>query len=260
MMNIGVKLKLNKIDSLVSVCIGSSLQWYDFALFGTFAPIMAKTFFPENMINSLLFSFLVFYLSFVLMPFGGFFFGWLGDKFGRKKVLSITILLMAIPTMIIGVTPSYGMIGYYATILVIISRILQGLVASPEFANSAVYLVEIAPKNLRSLYGCLTGSSYSIGFTLGGLVGSLLLTINYSNLWRVAFLISSFGAFLFFFLRQKLPESPYFLKRKTSINFKQLKKNMRAGICTLMLGSTQSVLAYGSYVWMVSFLHIWGGD
>tara|TARA_A100001015_G_C15029674_1_gene732502 strand:- start:924 stop:2162 length:1239 start_codon:yes stop_codon:yes gene_type:complete len=245
---------------LAAVCMGSSLQWYDFALFGAFAPIMAKTFFPNDMYaKSLLFSFIVFYLSFILMPVGGFLFGWLGDRFGRKKALSLSILFMTIPTVLIGITPGFVLIGYYSTVIIIICRMLQGFVASPEFSNAAVYLVEIAPNKLRSVFGCLAGSSYSIGFTIGGFIGSFLLAFPDTQLWRLAFLFAGLGAVFVYYFRKKLPESPFFNISKQKFSLKSLTDCKQPFVCNFFLGSLQAALAYGCYVWMVSFLHVWGG-
>src|SRR4051794_32937585 len=97
-----------KLRTIVAGAIGNALEWYDFALFGFFAPIISQLFFPsENHLASLLDTFGVFALGFFMRPVGGLIFGHIGDRLGRKRALEISVLLMAIPTVLVGLLPTY---------------------------------------------------------------------------------------------------------------------------------------------------------
>ena len=119
---------------------GTVLQWYDFAIFGYFAPIIAANYFPnDNRFVGLLNTFGVFAVGYLLAPMGAVFFGYIGDRYGRKRALTLSILAMAIPTSMISILPGYNMIGIAAPIGITLLRVIQGFVASAEFTGSAIF-------------------------------------------------------------------------------------------------------------------------
>ena len=135
----------SQIKALLAGISGTALQWYDFAIFGYFAPMIAATYFPaENHLASLLHTFGVFAVGYLLAPIGVLFFGYIGDRYGRKRALTLSILGMAIPTALISIVPGYKLIGIAAPILITLLRVVQGFVASAEFTGSAVFLIEHA--------------------------------------------------------------------------------------------------------------------
>ncbi|MCK5709820.1 MAG: MFS transporter, partial [Deltaproteobacteria bacterium] len=116
------------MKNVVAGCVGNVLEWYDFALYGFFAPVIAKLFFPsDNQITGLLATFGIFAVGFLMRPVGSVIFGILGDKLGRKKALEISVVMMAVPTTLIGVLPTYESVGILAPILLTIIRLIQGI-------------------------------------------------------------------------------------------------------------------------------------
>ena len=171
---------------------GTALQWYDFAIFGYFAPIIAATYFPsDNPIAAMLSAFGVFAVGYLLAPIGSIVFGLMGDRYGRKRALTLSILAMAIPTSLIALLPGYQTIGIAAPILVTLLRMIQGFVASSEFTGSAIFLVEHAKQGRKAFYGCLTSSGYSMGVILAGLMASLLTAAFMPDwAWRLGFAVA----------------------------------------------------------------------
>jgi hypothetical protein len=114
--------------NVIAGCVGNVLEWYDFALYGFFAPIIAKLFFPaDNQLTGLLATFGIFAVGFLMRPIGSVIFGILGDKVGRKKALEISVIMMAIPTTLIGVLPTYETAGILAPILLTVIRLIHRL-------------------------------------------------------------------------------------------------------------------------------------
>src|SRR4051812_20480447 len=127
--------------TVVAGVIGNVLEWYDFALFGFFAPVLGGLFFPaSDRIASLLATFGVFALGFLMRPVGGLIFGHIGDRLGRKRALELSVLLMAGPTTLVGALPSYRHIGLAAPLLLTLIRMLQGVSVGGEFIGSIAFL------------------------------------------------------------------------------------------------------------------------
>jgi MHS family proline/betaine transporter-like MFS transporter len=195
---------------------GTVVEWFDFAIYGFLAPIIARVFFPEgDHVVALLQTFAVFAVAFALRPVGGAFFGMLGDRIGRKRVLALTVLLMSSATMVIGILPGYATIGIWAAVLLTLARSLQGLSAGGEYAGAVTYVIEHAPANQRSRY-----SSWMPAATFGSFAGAALLcyllTANLGTeamndwAWRIPFLAAAPLGLVAFYIRQRLHESPLF--------------------------------------------------
>jgi len=217
----------SRMQLVVPGIIGNILEWYDFSLYGYFAPILAKLFFPtSNPFLSLLATFGVFAIGFLMRPLGAIIFGYYGDKVGRKKTLATAVLLMAIPTTLIGLLPTHQEIGVTAGILLTICRLLQGLAVGGEFSGSIVYISEHAPANHRGLYGSWAMFSAFAGLLLGSLVGTLtsLLPTDILNTWgwRIPFLLGLILGIVGLYLRLRMPETPNFLASQAR---QQLVKN-----------------------------------
>jgi MHS family proline/betaine transporter-like MFS transporter len=196
--------------------IGNVLEWYDFALYGYFAPVFAAMFFPSEQSSvSLLSAFCVFAIGFLARPLGALLFGYIGDTIGRREALAWSVILMAIPTVVVGLLPTYATIGIAAPLALTCCRFLQGLSVGGEFTGSVTFLVEHAAPSQRGYIGSWAGFSAQVGALLGSGVGALLA----SNLtdealhqwgWRIPFLMGSLIAFVGWYLRTRIPESPAF--------------------------------------------------
>ncbi len=206
---------------VLSAVIGNMLEIYDFALYGYFAPVFAVLFFPHtDKTLSLLATFGVFAIGFLMRPIGAIIFGYLGDRFGRKKALSASIILMAIPTTLIGLLPTYAQVGALAGVLLLCCRLLQGLATGGEFTGSIIYITEHAPANRRGLYGSWAMSSTFAGFLIGSAVSALLSTLlspESLNVWgwRIPFIMGFILGIIGLYLRLRMPETPNFTSIKT---------------------------------------------
>jgi len=196
--------------------VGNILEWYEFALYGYFAHTISHLFFPiEDRALSLIATFSVFAVGFLMRPLGAVVFGHIGDRYGRKKALISAIFCMAIPTGLMGLLPTYDTLGIYAAILLTFFRLLQGLAVGGEFTGSIVYLVEHAPQHQRGFYGSLTLFSGLIGVMLGSGVSALVgYLANGSSAelwaWRVPFVLGFALGFFGFYIRRDMPETPNF--------------------------------------------------
>lgn len=202
--------------------IGNMLEWYDFSLYGYFAPVIATLFFPtQSKASSLLATFGVFAMGYLMRPVGAAFFGYFGDRIGRKATLAATVLLMAIPTTLIGILPTYNHIGVWAPILLTTCRLLQGLAVGGGFSGSIVYIIEHAPQNQRGLYGSWANFSAYFGFLLSSGVGAFVGHFSSGVAleqwgWRIPFMFGSVLGVVGLYLRMRMPETPNFLALKAS--------------------------------------------
>ncbi|MEI8295810.1 MAG: MFS transporter [Alphaproteobacteria bacterium] len=197
--------------------IGNLFEWYDFALFGYFAAIIGKLFFPSNdPTTELLLSFGTFAAGFIVRPIGGMIFGHIGDQWGRKTALVATILLMAIPTTIIGLLPTYAEWGVWAPVALVIMRMLQGLSMGGNYGGSITFTTEHSKPEQRGLIGSFAVTSCLAGFLLGSITATVFTSYLteeqlYTWGWRLPFLMGVLICFVGFYMRLKIPESPEYL-------------------------------------------------
>ncbi|GAB7550420.1 MFS transporter [Cupriavidus sp. SK-3] len=197
---------------------GHVMEWYDFAVYGFMATLLAKTFFPAgDTVTSMLATFAVFGVGFVMRPVGGIVMGRIADVRGRKTALLVTMMLMAASTAMIGLTPSYASIGIAAPLLVVLARLIQGFSAGGEWGGATAMIVEWAPKGKRGLYGSFQQSSLAIGMLLGSAVCALcssVLTIDTLESWgwRIPFLLGSLLGPFGLYLRRNLEDAPVYRK------------------------------------------------
>ncbi len=210
------------LKTLITSMSGNLFEWYDFALFGYFAPVIGKLFFPsDNAITEILSAYATFAVGYIARPVGGTLFGIIGDKFGRKKALIATIFLMAVPTVCIGLLPTYNDIGLTATVLLIILRLLQGASMGGNYGGSITFTTEHSPRANRGLIGSFAVTSCLAGLTLGSATAALFTyTLDEPQLfdwgWRLPFLLGVAIFFVGFYMRKNIEESPEFenLKNK----------------------------------------------
>jgi MHS family proline/betaine transporter-like MFS transporter len=166
---------MSKKRLIFSSGIANSFEWYNYALFGHLATILSDKFFPEDDPSlQILNGFLLFAVGYIVRPLGGIIFGIIGDKLGRKKALTASIMCMAYPTALISILPTYESVGISATILMIIIRMMQGLSMGGALTGSVSFLMEHTDKHERGLLGSVPMASISIGILAGSLITFLI--------------------------------------------------------------------------------------
>ena len=206
-------------QSIKGASIGNFMEWYDFGVYGYIATTIAQVFYPGDSVSSvhLIATFSTLAAAFVVRPLGGFIFGPLGDRIGRKRVLMITIVLMTIGTTGTGLLPTYSAIGIWAPILLVVGRVFQGLSTGGEYVGAMTYVVEQAPDRKRGMIvGFLPLGNLS-GFIAAGLMVTALQAglPNHEWLtwgWRAPLLLSAPLGIVAIFMRLRLEESPAFQK------------------------------------------------
>lgn len=196
--------------------IGNGLEWFDFLIYGLFTPFIAAAVFPtSDPTVSLLLTWATFAIGFVVRPIGGVLLGLYADGAGRLKALSLMIGLMAVGTLIVGLTPTYAAIGVGAPLLVLFARVLQGISVGGEYAGATSLLVEYAPPGRRSLFGSFQMTSQAISLTLASFAAwSLSASLSPEALsswgWRVPFILGALIGPLGVWMRLRVAESPEF--------------------------------------------------
>lgn len=204
-----------KKKAVISGMLGNGLEWYDYALYGHMSLIISKLFLPKDDPNALTITFLIFASGFIVRPLGAILFGRLGDKYGRKKALVASMILMAIPTGVIGLLPTYASIGIAAPILLLLIRMLQGLSLGGAYSGSISYVVEHADANQRSTVGCVIKVSLVIGFLCGALVSTVIANVIGEEAfgiwgWRLPFFIGVLIGVVGYYIRHHGEESPVY--------------------------------------------------
>ena len=204
---------------LASCVVGTTVEWYDFFLYGTAAGIVFnELYFPagDPLISTIL-AFATFAVGFVARPAGGLVFGHIGDKIGRKGTLVATMLVMGIATFLIGLLPTYDHMGLAAPLALVLLRIAQGVAVGGEWGGAVLMAVEYAPQGRRGLFGSLPQVGLAIGLMLGTGIFAGLNTVMSSEAflawgWRIAFLFSAVLVFVGLYIRLKVMETPAFRK------------------------------------------------
>lgn len=253
---------------IIGGAIGNLNEWYNFLLYGYLAPVISQLFFPtQNKLISLTLTFTVFALSFFVRPLGGILFGWIGDTYGRQRALVLSIIMMTIPTLLIGCLPTYKHIGLWSPILLCVFRICQGLSAGGEHTGSAVYLAEYAPPGRCSFWVSMVPSTVALGL-LASSATALILVNSFTPErllswgWRMGYAIGVLLCIISLTLRITMPETPIFQKiQKTSL----VKRNVlsmltkqsdarRSLWIVISLASTWGVIYQILFIWMPTYL------
>lgn len=202
-------LQKNQRKALFLSSLGGMLEFYDFIIYALLASFISKLFFPTgSAITSLLIAFSAYAIGYLARPLGGVIFGHFGDKYGRKKTFTISILIMALSTFIIGILPTYGHAGIIAPLLLVLCRVAQGVSVGGEIPGAITYVGEIAPDKK----GFVTGTIFCFlisGVAIGFIVESLLLEYFNSDQmlsygWRIPFIIGGIFGLIAYYLRRQL--------------------------------------------------------
>lgn len=237
--------------------VGNILEFYDFTLFGFLSPVLAPLFFPaSDPLTSLIAALATYGVGYFMRPLGAVFFGYLGDKYGRKKSLSISIILMSIPTILIAFLPTYEQIGILASISLILLRLLQGFCTGGEYNGAGIYVVENVNIKKAGFFGSLITISSGIGGVLGNFVSSIVtLPAMPSWGWRLAFLMGGWIGLIGLYIRTKLPDNN---TQALEIN---RKKNSKTPLWQAITGQFRSVIctigiaAFSGAMYNISFTY-----
>lgn len=256
------------MGDFVKSSFGNIIEWYDFTIYGLFALQIAKSFFPnDNRLISLILIFATFAIGFLARPLGSLIFGVLGDNYGKSYAVNLSIWLMAIPTMLIGILPSYQQIGILAPILLVVLRICQGISAGGQFSG----LITIAVEKYRSNRSLLVSLVYSIsvmGCFAASLIGYLSITvINLftpeslfikSLVWRVPFVLS---IVLFYFYHKMVPHiEKESVAKKINFKFTDIMKEQPSTFfCMLILSLSTGMIYYTLFTYLVTYMQLHEG-
>nr|WP_203596985.1 MFS transporter [Actinomadura bangladeshensis] len=204
--------------AVIASAIGNCVEWFDFGVFsaGIMTAIIGTVFFPEGAAGSAsLRSFALIAAAFLARPFGGLFFGPMGDKLGRKRVLAVTIIMMSSSTFVIGILPGYNTIGIAAPLLLLAVRLVQGFSTGGEYGGAATMIAEYAPTHRRGFFGSFLELGTLTGYILGaGLVLVMDLSLSTSAMndwgWRIPFLLALPLGFVGLYVRTRIEDTPTF--------------------------------------------------
>lgn len=214
-------LRKNK-KVLIASLTGSAIEWFDYFLYGTAAALVFnKIFFPMvDPVIGLILSYLSFSLTFFIRPIGGVLFAHIGDRIGRKKTLVLTLSLMGGATVMIGLLPTYEMIGLWAPALLILMRIIQGMGIGGEWGGALLLAYEYAPEKRKGFFGSIPQAGVTIGMLMATFMVSLMTLFSESDFlswgWRIPFLLSSALVLIGLWIRKDIDETPDFQKVKAS--------------------------------------------
>lgn len=237
--------------ALIAGSIGNFIEWYEFAVYGFLATVIARNFFQlagEAPLTGLILTYASFAIAFFFRPLGAIIFGRIGDRIGRKPTLIIVLVMMTLATTAIGLVPVYASIGIAAPLILTGLRILQGLFAGGEYGGAVSLMTEFAPRGKRGLYGAWQSFTVALGLLAGaGIVALISAVLSPEELyawgWRLPFFLAIPMGGVALWLRVKMEETPGFLRQQkqqqpqASANLSHTLKAIMTGIGRLMVWS-----------------------
>ncbi|BCW06413.1 MFS transporter [Arthrobacter sp. NtRootA1] len=230
----GLRVRQNDTRAILGIGVGNSLEWFDTSLYGIFAVYFAPQFFnSKDSTSALLSALVVMAVGFVARPFGGFLFGWISDRVGRKLSMALTITLAAVGSLAIGISPTYGAIGAGASVILVVARLVQGLAHGGELPSAQTYVSEFAPKERRGLWSSLIYTSGTTGVLAGTILAAVLTAslgkdAMYDYGWRIPFIIAGLSGIFGLFMRLRMTEPEVF----SASLVKARKPNILKGVWT----------------------------
>lgn len=245
---------MNKAKSVFfSAVSGNILEYYDFTVYSVFSAIIGRTFFSSSSeFLQIILSLAVFAVGFLTRPIGGVIFGYLGDRYGRRISLIISMLGMTIPTFVIGLIPSYADIGIYAPLMLVIMRLIQGLCISGEGAGAAIFILEHHQHLKPGLTAGIVHGSNIAGTLIASFIGIIIEKYfhHVTYAWRFAFLLGGFLGVVGFYLRLRTSETPIFKKLATNRQILKaplldvMRTAWRSMFLTICMGGVASSVLY----------------
>lgn len=201
--------------AIAASAIGNATEWFDYGIYAYGVAYISAALFPGSTAEATLFALATFAISFLVRPLGGLFWGPLGDRIGRKTVLAWTIILMSAATLCVGLLPSYDSIGWWAPVLLIILRMIQGFSTGGEYGGAATFMAEYSPDDKRGFCGSFLEFGTLAGFSLGAflMLGCSLVLGDeamYSWGWRLPFFVAAPLGISGMYLRSKMEDTPVF--------------------------------------------------
>lgn len=242
---------------------GTIIEWYDFFIFGSLATIISTEFFPKgNPVASFLATLATFSAGLIVRPLGALIFGRLGDIAGRKYTFLVTLIIMGMSTVGMGLVPGYEVIGYFAPLIVLLLRLLQGLALGGEYGGAATYVAEHAPIHRRGFFTSWIQTTSGLAFVL-----SILAVLFFKGImpedkwlkwgWRLPFVASVFLVAISIFIRSRMAESPLFaeakLKGRTSKNPIKESFGNKANLKTVLLAFLGITFGGGAIGWITFY-------
>ncbi len=242
--------------SLLAGTAGNLLEWYEWSAYAVMAPfIAAQMFDPEDRASALISVFAVFAVGFLMRPIGGVFFGWLGDRIGRKRVLVMTMMLMAAACFLIGLLPSFATIGVWASVLLLLLRCVQGFAHGGESSAVTTYVAEIAPNHKRGQWGSVSGIAIIGGsflaFAFSAMLTGWIGTDAMSDWgWRIPFYVGGVMALVVLWMRRNMEESDVFENLDEETVKNQTISRKKVVLITIRMVAFTSGLTCVNYIWM----------
>lgn len=254
--------------TVMAGAVGNVLEWYDFGLYGLFAPVLAPLFFPaHDRVVSLISAYGGFAIGFAMRPIGGAVLGHLGDRLGRRFILVYSVVLMGLATSVIALLPTYAAVGIGAPISLLLVRVVQGFSVGGEFTGSVAYLVETAPERRRGLAGSVANVGSTAGMLLAAGVAAATTTLASpvaleSWAWRIPFLLGGVIALGGYFLRSRLPETadrPTARKAGDALPLRQaIKQAPRPMLLAVVFTSGYGIVNYLTMVFLPAYASQFG--
>lgn len=201
--------------AVAASAIGNATEWFDYGIYAYGVTYISKALFPGSASQATLFALATFSISFLVRPLGGLFWGPMGDRLGRKAVLALTILMMAGATFCVGLIPSYASIGFWAPVLLIVLRMIQGFSTGGEYGGAATFMAEYAPDKRRGFWGSFLEFGTLSGFSLGAfLMLAISSLVSASAMqswgWRLPFFVAAPLGIIGLYLRTRMEDTPCF--------------------------------------------------
>jgi MHS family proline/betaine transporter-like MFS transporter len=241
--------------------VGNVMEWYDFAIYGFFARTIGSLYFPaEDSRTSLLAAYAVFAVGFFMRPLGAILFGHIGDRVGRGPALLWSVVAMAVPTFAMALLPTYEQIGIWASVLMLICRMTQGLAVGGEYTSSAIFLAETAQPGRRGAASAWAVFGSTGGILLGSAVGALVMnTLPLEEVvawgWRVPFMFGVLVGVAGFILRRRMPfDKP--AATKGSPLMQALREHPGAMLQAVALTLVNAVAFYLIFVYLITWLKL----
>lgn len=234
--------------AVAASAVGNATEWFDYGIYAYGVTYISAALFPGAATEATFFALATFAISFLIRPLGGIFWGPMGDRFGRKSVLALTIVLMACATFCVGLIPSYDSIGMAAPVALVILRMVQGFSTGGEYGGAATFMAEYAPDERRGFFGSFLEFGTLAGFSLGALL-MLGFSIALSDAdmhawgWRLPFLLAGPMGLIGLYLRSKMEDTPIFREGVTPETRKR-----RTNLPALVVGYWRPLLVMGGLV------------
>ncbi|MCF8998917.1 glycine betaine/L-proline transporter ProP [Acinetobacter nectaris] len=263
--NINIVESKKTKKAITAAALGNTIEWFDFGVYGYVAYVLGKVFFPNTSPSlQLIATLATFSVPFIFRPLGGIIFGVLGDKYGRKHILAITIIMMTLSTAAIGLLPTYASIGMWAPILLLILKVLQGVSTGGEYSGAATFVSEYSPDRKRGFMVSWLDFGSIAGFLLGaGSVSLISYIIGEQSFadwgWRIPFLIALPLGAIGLYLRHAVEETPAYKKAAESeekrISFKEIITHHRRSLLVCVgITITTGVVYYMLLTYLPSYL------